>query len=45
MRLKWSKSKENLKKITTLTFQYLVFLLAKNRYFIIIAFKMLKMES
>ena len=35
---------ENLKKITRLSFQNLVFLLAKNRYFVIIAFKMLKME-
>ena len=32
MKLKWSKSEENLKKITRLKFQNLVFLLAKNRY-------------
>ena len=44
MRLKWSKSKENLKKTTRLNFQNLVFLLAKNRYFVVIAFKVLKME-
>ena len=42
MRLKWSKSRENLKKTTRLNFQML--LLAKNRYFVIIAFKMLGME-
>ena len=34
----------NLKKNTRLNFQNLVFLLAKNRYFVVIAFKMLKME-
>jgi len=44
MRLKSSKSLENLKKMTRLNFQNLVFLLAKNRNFVIIAFKMLKME-
>ena len=44
MRLKWSKSKENLKKIMRFNFQNLVFLLAKNRYFVVIAFKVLKME-
>ena len=44
MRLNLSKSWENRKKITRLNFQNLVFLLAKNRYFIIIAFKMLKMD-
>ena len=44
MRLKWLKSYENLKKITGLNFQKLVLLLAKNRYFVVIAFKMLKME-
>ena len=42
--LKWSKSQENLKKITRLNFQNEVFLMAKNRYFVIIAFKMLKMQ-
>ena len=44
MRLKWLKSLENLKKITRLNFQNLVYLLAKDRYFVVIAFKMLKME-
>ena len=44
MRLKSSKSEENRKKITRLNFQNLVFLLTKNRYFVVIAFKMLKME-
>ena len=33
-----------LKKIKRLNFQHLVFLLAKNLYFVIIALKMLKME-
>ena len=40
MRLKCS----NLKKTTRLSFQNLVFSLAKNRYFVVVAFKMLKME-
>ena len=44
MRLKWPKSQKNRKKIKRLNFQNPVFLLAKNRYFVIIAFKMLKME-
>ena len=35
---------KNIKKITMLNFQNLVFLLAKNRYFVVIAFKNLKME-
>ena len=34
----------NLEKITRLNFQNLVFLLAKNQYFVVIALKMLKME-
>ena len=34
----------NLKKITKLNFQNLLFSLAKNRYFVVIAFKMLKMD-
>ena len=38
------KSLENLRKIMRLNFQNLMFLLAKNRYSIIIAFKILKME-
>ena len=44
MRLKWSKSKENRKKITRLNFDSLVFLLAKDGYFVVIAFKILKIE-
>ena len=35
---------QNLKKTTRLNFQNWVLLLAKTRYFVIIAFKMLKME-
>ena len=31
-------------KITRVNFQNLVFLLANNRYFVLIAFKMLRME-
>jgi len=34
----------NLKKMKRLNFQNFVFLLAKNRYFVIIGCKMLKME-
>ena len=44
MRLKSSKSEESLKQITRLNLQTLVFLLAKNRYFVVTAFKLLKME-
>ena len=44
MRLKWSKPQENLKKITRLNYQKLVLLMAKNWYYIIITFNMLKME-
>ena len=44
MRLKWLKSQENLKKITSLNFENEEFLLAKNQYFVISAFKILKME-
>ena len=44
MRLKLSKSLENLKTITRLNFQHLVFLVAKNRYFVVIVFKILRME-
>ena len=44
MRLKSSKSYENLKTIKRHNFQNLVFLLAKNRYFVVIVFKILKME-
>ena len=36
--------RKSYEKITRLNFQKLVFLLAKNRIFVIIAFKMLKME-
>ena len=35
---------ENFQKTTRLNFQKLVFLMPKNRYFVIIAFKMLMME-
>ena len=38
------KSYENFKKITRLNFQNLMFLMVKNRYFVVVAFKMLKME-
>ena len=41
---KLGPNRQNLKKITRLNFQNLVFLLATNRYFIIIPFEMLKME-
>ena len=34
----------NLKKMKRLNFHKLVFLLAKNRYFVVIAFKIFKME-
>ena len=34
----------NLKKITRLNFQHLMFLLTKNQHFVVTAFKMLKME-
>ena len=42
MRLKWSKSLDNRKKIMRHNFQKLVFVLAKNLYFVIIAFKNIK---
>ena len=44
MTLKWSKFYENLKKITRLNFQNLVFSLPKHRHFVVIVFKMLKVE-
>ena len=44
IKLKFSKSYENLKKITRLYFGSLVFLLAENRYYVGIKFKMLKIE-
>ena len=34
----------NLKKVTKINFYNYVFLLTKNRYFVITAFKMLKLE-
>ena len=56
IRLKWAKSSENqkkiltkseknLKKIVRLDFQNAVLLLGKNRYFVIIEFKTVKMEE
>ena len=44
MRLKWSKSEENLTNITRLNFQNLEFLLAKNGYFVVGICKMLRTE-
>ena len=44
MRLNWSKSSNNRKEMTRFNFQNLMFLLAKKRYFVVTAFKMLKME-
>ena len=44
MRLKWSKPYESRKKITRLNAHNLVFLLAKNRYFVVIPFRMLNIE-
>ena len=41
---KWGSNGQNLKKIARLNLQNLVFLLAKKRYFFVIAFKMLEME-
>ena len=41
---KWPESSENRRKITRLNFQNYVFLLDKNQHYVIIAFKMLKME-
>ena len=38
------KTLENLKKVTRLDFQNLVFLLAKIWYFVVFAFKVLKVE-
>ena len=44
MRLKWSKSYENLKKMKRLDFQKFVYLLAKSQYFFVIVLQMVKME-